>query len=184
MIRPTYLLMILGIAALLVLPLAQLLPGALAGSAGKHHEEEHEDHDSHVSEGRGFRVVHAWTRATNAKTALVFMEIENEDDHELVLEGAETSIAAKAGLVAFRLSGGKETYPPLERLPVAPSSHLELEPRGAAIRLEGLKRKLKKGQEFELVLGLGREGEHFHLTVQVQVEAADAKRHSHAGHQH
>ncbi len=76
------------------------------------HEQDHEDgvhaaHDRHLAEGGHLRALHAWTQATKGKTALVFVEIENIGDSELVLEGATAPFAAGAELVAFSLVDGE-----------------------------------------------------------------------------
>ena len=140
-------------------------------------EDKHADH---MTELEGFRAIHAWSRATSGDEALVFMELENTGAEPVVLIGAETEIAGGAGLVGIKLKNGEATYTTLPPLPVAPGREMHLDPDALAIRLTGLTRTLVKGDEFEMHIetSLGE------LELHVEIEAADAKQHSHAGHQH
>ncbi|WP_346911206.1 copper chaperone PCu(A)C [uncultured Roseibium sp.] len=139
-----------------------------------------DDHDHHLSELHGVKAIHAWTRATSDDHALVFVEIENETDKEVILLGGEADNAGSVDLVGFQLVDGKAVYTPLPQVPVAAGSELHLEPEALAMRLEGLTGKLEKGQEFEMEI----EFDIGHMDVHVTIEAADAKTHSHAGHAH
>lgn len=129
----------------------------------------------HLAELEGLRALHAWTRATDAAETLVFVEIENEGEETVILEGARGGT-----LVGFRLVDGEEVYEPVPSVPVSPGRSLHLEPGGLALRMTGLDRPLEKGAEMdlELLTSLGT------MDVHVEVEATDATTHSHAGHNH
>jgi len=141
--------------------------------------EEHDD-SHHKSTLNGVNVIHAWTRATAGPVAYVFMEIENESDGAVILEGAETGIAARIDLVGFEMKNGSATYTDIPQMPIAAGRDLHLEPDGLAFRLEDLAGKLEQGSEFEMevMFDIG------HLDVHVDVEDTNAKQHSHAGHSH
>lgn len=147
---------------------------SLAVASGEH------DEDHHVSELGGVRAVHAWTRATDGGTALVFVEIDNGSDATVVLQGAESEAAGSVELVGFRMKDGQPDYVALPQMPIAAGRELVLEPEALALRLTGLRAPLAKGDEIEMEL-------HFdvgHMDVHVAVEAENATRHSHAGHAH
>jgi len=159
----------LGFASLCI---AGLATSALAA-------DEHA-HDHHVSELDGVRAVHAWTRATNADTALVFVEIENGSAETVLLEGAESAAAASAELVGFQMQDGEPGYVALPKMPIAAGRELVLEPEGLALRLTGLRAPLVRGDEVEVELAF----DIGHMDVDVAIEAENATRHSHAGHVH
>lgn len=138
------------------------------------------DHDHHVSELAGLRAIHAWTRATDGDTALVFVEIENRSEATVVLEGGESAAAASADLVGFQMTDGRPEYVTLPKMPIAAGRELVLEPEGLALRLSGLGAPLAQGDEIEMEL----EFDVGHMDVHVAVEAENATRHSHAGHAH
>ena len=139
-----------------------------------------EDHDHHVSEREGLRAVHAWTRATSGKTALVFVEIENGSSGDVLLQGGESELAASVDLVGFKLKDGAPSYVLLPSLPVKAGREVVLSPNGLALRLNGLREPLVEGEEIEMEI----EFDTGHLEVHVEIEDADATRHSHAGHSH
>lgn len=138
------------------------------------------DHSGHLAELDGVRVLHAWTRATSEKSALVFMEIENTADHDVTLTGAECEDAASAELVGFVLKDGTRTYEALPSVPLRPGRELHLEPDALAIRLNGLTRKLAEGEDLDIEV----EFDIGHIMTEVEIGAANAAHHSHAGHQH
>lgn len=160
------------------LALALLLALTLPAAA----QETHDAHEAadHLSVGAGVRVVHAWTRATSGREALIFAEIENESAAEFRLEGAEAEIATGAGLVGLAVRNGAITLEPLPAVPIPAGREMHLAPDGLAVRLEGLAHPLAEGEEFLIHLHFST-GE---VPVHVAVESADATRHSHAGHAH
>lgn len=146
-----------------------------------HAEDEHSEEEArHVAEAHGVRLLHAWTRATSGDTALVFVEIENTSGGAVSIAGGEADIAASVALVGFRMREGEGRYEALPPVPVKAGGEMVLAPNGLALRLEGLDRPLTEGEEFEMeiLFDIG------HVEAHVQVEDADARQHSHAGHQH
>ncbi len=154
-----------------LLVVAALVLPALALAGDDHH---------HLSELDGFRAVHAWTRATTGDEALVFVELENQGAADVMIEGADSEIAAAAALVGVELKDGTQVYTVLPPLPVPAGREMHLDPDGLAIRLTGLSRDLAEGDEFQMHLetSLGE------IELHVAVEAEDAHQHSHAGHSH
>nr|WP_321457409.1 copper chaperone PCu(A)C [uncultured Cohaesibacter sp.] len=142
--------------------------------------QEHDAHSDHVSELKGFRVVHAWTRATSEKTALIFMELENESSETIVISGGDSEIASSGKLVGFTLKNGMDSWQDISTLPIQAHKELHFEPHGAALMLAGLTKPLKEGEMFEIHLDTSL-GE---LEVHVEIENAQATHHSHAGHNH
>lgn len=134
----------------------------------------------HLAETGGVRILHAWTPATTGPDALIYMEIENGSDHMLTLSGAGTGDGQAAGLVGYEYVGGVETWRDLPAMPIAAGQHLDLEPRGLALRLSGLDAPLAEGDELAIEVKFGD----LHLDVHVAVEAEGATAHSHAGHSH
>lgn len=143
------------------------------------HDDHAEDHADHLAEAGDLRLVHAWTRATAADHALVFVEIENAGA-TVMLTGAESPAAEEVTLVGFRMTGDGGTYEALPELPVAQGTELKLAPEGLALRLDGLAAPLAEGDTLPVHVRFGET----HVEVTAQVEAADARQHSHAGHAH
>lgn len=135
---------------------------------------------SHLAEAEGLRILHAWTPATAGPEALVYMEIENEGTAPRTLTGAATDIAAAAEVVGFTYAGGAEAWQPLGTMVIPAGRHLDLAPRGLALRLSGLTAPLAEGDDLDIEVQFGD----LHLEVEVEVAAADATAHSHAGHNH
>ncbi|MEO9528904.1 copper chaperone PCu(A)C [Roseibium sp.] len=174
-------------AFLLLLSLLFLMPQPVVasdthGATKEHdHEEQHADEDGdHKASAHGVTALHAWIRATSGEDALLYVEIENGSDQDIRIVGGETAIADSVELVGFRMKDGEAGYAPLQPVPVKPGKELMLEPNGLALRLNGLTRSFGKGEEFEIEI----EFDVGHVELHAQVEAADATRHSHAGHQH
>lgn len=148
-----------------------------------HDEAEHhhdEDEDSHEGTSEGVRAVHAWIRETSANSALLFVNIENTSGRQVKLVGGHTEIASKVELVGFALKDGETGYDPLPPVPIQPGKSLVLAPNALALRLGGLTRPFREGEEFEIEI----EFDFGHIEMQAQVESINATRHSHAGHQH
>lgn len=147
---------------------------AAPASAGSEAADAHSDH---VSIGNGFRILHAWTRATSASVTDIFMEIENTSPDEMMLEGALARDGRVLTLVGLSADGTAETLP---FVPVPAGRELVLEPFGLALRLSDVKEPLAEGDEFEIEVEMSV-GD---VVVHVEVEAAGARQHSHAGHAH
>ena len=144
------------------------------------HAHEESEHAHHEGEAEGVHALHAWARATSERVALVFVEIENETDHDIAITGGESEIAASVELVGFQLKDGAPDYVALPSVPIKAGTEMILAPNGLALRLDGLKAPLVEGEEHEIEI----EFDFGHVEMFFQVEAADARQHSHAGHQH
>ena len=145
-----------------------------------HADDDHEEHPDHKGSANGVTALHAWIQATSESTALLYVEIENASDDEILITGAETDIAESVDLVGFQLKDGEADYLILPSVPIKPGKELVLAPNGLALRLNGLNQAFEKGDEFEIEL----EFDFGHVEMHVQVEAENATQHSHAGHQH
>ncbi|MBX2833269.1 MAG: copper chaperone PCu(A)C [Rhodospirillales bacterium] len=146
--------------------------------ADDHKHNEQEEH--HLSESSALRFIHAWSRETSGEEALVFVEIENTTDRDVMITGAETHIAADVSVVGFQMQSGDGAYVPIGELVVPAGAEMDLAPEALAFKLSGLKEPLEHGAHFEMhVLSDGEE-----IEIDVEIEEADAHQHSHAGHQH
>ena len=96
-----------------------LFPPALVTAALA---EDHDDHSHHEGGMDGVRTVHAWAQATTAKTAFVFVDIENNSDRDIAITGGESEIAASVELVGFRLKDGEPDYVVLPPVPITQAS--------------------------------------------------------------
>lgn len=138
------------------------------------------DHDHHVAQEAGIRAVHAWTNATRASTALVFVDITNSTDAPVNLIGAKTDIAASARLVALENAGGVLGLQPIPHMPVPAGTTVHLGLDGLAIELASMTTRLTEGAHFDLHLLF----DGIELPVVVEIESETARQHSHAGHAH
>lgn len=157
-----------------------LVAFALAIPAMAQETHGHGDGEHHISELGGVRAVHAWTRATDGDTALIFVEIENRASHPVVLTGGESDLAEYGRIVGFQLSDGEPHYVAVPEMPIGAGKEILLEPEGLALQLTGLKQPLREGTEIEIEL----EFDTGHMDVHVEVGTANATQHSHAGHSH
>jgi len=139
-----------------------------------------QDGHNHVAEADGLRAVHAWVNATTASTALVYADLENTSEADVVLTGAEADVAASAQLVGLENADGQLRYAPIPQMPIPAGSEITLAPNALAIQLSGLAKSLVEGETFEIEFEFG--DTHLHATVEIQ--SATAAQHSHAGHQH
>lgn len=149
--------------------------------AGEDHAGAGAEDDAHVSKIGDVRLLHAWTRATEDATADVFVEIENQGSEAVRLTGGSADLAERITLVATSTRAGDLTSETIEAIPIRPDVTLTLEPGGLYLNLTGLDRDLTEGDSFPMTLVLEPAGE---VEINVDVEAADATRHSHAGHAH
>lgn len=147
---------------------------------GEHAEDHEQDNSSHEGEADGVRTLHAWTRATPGKTALLFVDIQNTSDHAVSITGGHSEVAESVELVGFQLKEGEPDHVALPPVPIKAGTEMSLAPNGLALRLNGVRMPLREGEEH----GVEIEFDFGHIEMRFQVEAADAKQHSHAGHQH
>jgi len=134
----------------------------------------------HMSEISDLKAIHAWAPATDADTAFVYFELENEGEGPVSVTGTDSPIAEAVEIVGFWLRQGEETYERIAAVPLSPGSVIHFEPGGLAVRLSRLTRPLIQGEHFTLDLqtDLGT------LELDVAIEASSATAHSHAGHSH
>lgn len=156
-----------------------LLVAALALPFDAAAEDAHTQ-EAHLAEAGTLRLVHAWSRATDAGEALVFIDIENKGTDLVSLTGGESALAASVDVVGFQMQGGTGSFVPLGALPIAAGTEMVLSPEGVALRLTGLNQPLRQGETFPMEIHFGD----MHAEVTVAIEAADARQHSHAGHEH
>jgi periplasmic copper chaperone A len=149
-----------------------LLPVSLAAA---------EEDEEHVAQKGDVRVVHAWSRATDAGEGLMFMDIESLGGGGDRLTGAESEAAERVEIHGAVLEDGEMASQPLDAVEIPAGGEFVLEPGSVFLKLVGLKQPLRQGEEFEVMLLFAQAGE---LDVHVLVEAADATQHSHAGHAH
>ena len=135
----------------------------------------------HVTRAGGIEIVHAWSRATDEDVGVLFMEIANEGTAGDRLVGARSAVASRVELHGAVMRGGRMTSEPIGSLALPAGSELELEPDGAFLKLIGLKQALREGDEYITAIEFAEAGA---IEIHVQIEAADATRHSHAGHAH
>lgn len=165
--------------SLLVLA-AVLALGPVAAIAEDDHHDHHDDDDHHLTEVDGIRIVHPWARAAGSGAdTLVFLEIVNEGDGDVLLGGA-TEAATTVSIVGITFADGVADTTEIGAIDI-PHGEFDFDPMGLAIALDGLARDLDEGGEFELELEFRNAG---HVTLHVEVEAANATAHSHAGHDH
>lgn len=144
------------------------------------HGHDHGDESSHKASLGDVHLVHAWTAATEADEAFVFVEIANEGTTPVTLLGAEADIAQSVDLVGFQMTNGTASYASMPKLPIAAGAHMDLAPNAAAFRMTGVSAHLHHGDEFEMHVTFDT-GE---VEMMVQVEKEGATQHSHAGHNH
>ena len=161
----------LGLALGLAAPVAQ---------AGDGHAHSHGT-DHHKTEVAGIAIVHGWARATRSGETQVFLELRNGTGGEVTLTGAHVpGSAARAQVMGAPLKAGGDPVA-LGAFAVAAGLEFELDPEGVYLHLSGLDAALEQGTTLPLVLELDPVGE---VEIVIDVEAANARQHSHAGHDH
>lgn len=148
---------------------------------GHGHDHSHDNHDDHLAEAEGVRLIHAWTNATRGDVARVFIEIENTSDTDITLTGGDAEIASSVRLMGAPVQAGATEPVEIGTFPIAAGADITLAPDGLYLELSGLDRRLEEGDEFEMHVELEPIGE---VEVNVEVESAGARNHSHAGHNH
>ncbi|MDO5706150.1 MAG: hypothetical protein Q4G49_13945 [Paracoccus sp. (in: a-proteobacteria)] len=105
-----------------------------------------DDHDHHLAEADGLRVLHVWTPTRDAgEVALIYLEIENRSGANTVLTGGKT-MRQPLDVVGFQYGSGGENWIVLPALPVASGARLVLKPRAMARRPIRLPQMLTAGQ--------------------------------------
>lgn len=139
-----------------------------------------EEEEKHVFELSGLEVLHPWTNATDEDHTTLFMELHNESDAVIEILSALTSDGVEGHLVGFALKDGEMTMQDLPAMPVGPGQHLELEPDVMGFHFDGLSAGLAEGDHWDVTLVTSAGA----LVIEAEVEAAGARQHGHAGHNH
>jgi len=123
--------------------------------------------------GNGIEVVHAWARATpgKAQTGAAYASIVNRGSTPGRLVAVSSPVAEKADLHEDKVEDGIMKMRSLGALTIAPGQSAELKPGGDHIMLMGLKRPLRQGESFPMVLTFEKAGA---VNVTVSVEKPGA----------
>lgn len=113
----------------------------------------------------------AWARSTRGDApGAVYVAINNKGAADDRLTGAFTDRAAMAMVHQSELVDGVATMRMAGEINVPAGSRIEMVPGGTHIMLEGLRRPLKTGDSFELVLKFRKSGDR---KVKVDVTKAE-----------
>ena len=138
-----------------------------------------DDHDDHLSEADGLRLLHGWTTATARGPATVYLEIENTRDSAVILTGAHSEAAEGIEIMGIPLTAGADpmTLPELE---IAAGTTFDLTPESVYLTLNDLAGPLEEDGEIDVTLVFGEE----EIELHVDVLEEGATQHPHAGHNH
>lgn len=125
------------------------------------------------------KIEHPWSRATapGAKVAGAFMQIQNAGDADELLS-AQSEVAGKVELHEMKMVDGVMQMKAIKAVALPAAAEVKLAPGGLHVMLIDLKRPLKQGETFPMVLTFAKAGT---VKVDVQVEAMGAKE-GHTGH--
>jgi len=120
----------------------------------------------------GISVTEIWSRATppSASTGVLYMTITDKGQPDS-LTAVSTPVAASAKVHESKIVDGVMQMRPVEALPVTPAAPLKFAPGGYHVMLEGLKRPLKKGDQFPVTLTFAQAGT---VTVTADVQGLGA----------
>jgi len=107
------------------------------------------------------KVTDVWSKATpnGAKTAVVYMTIENSGATADRLISVDTSLADKAQVHMMMMDGSSMEMRDMgENLSIPAQSKVELSPNGYHVMLMGLKQALTNGSHFNLSLHFAKAG--------------------------
>ena len=141
-------------------------------------QAQHDDHD-HLDEAEGIRVLHAWTNAGDSGEMRVYMEIENDRDTPVVLNGAETEAGATGQIIGAAMKAGGDPTP-LPEMEIGAGRDLTLSPDTLYLQIDGADLR-SEGDEVALHL-LFRDSPE--VAIHVETLSSDARTHPHAGHAH
>ena len=138
------------IAAIAAVLAVMATPAGLAGQA----------------EPGGLRIERPWARASigAAKAGAAYLTIVNHGEAVDRLIGTATPAAEHAALHSHLMEGGVMRMRPLEAVEVAPGEPTVLAPGGLHVMLMGLRRPLREGETFPLMLTFQGAG-----TIEVEV---------------
>jgi periplasmic copper chaperone A len=117
-------------------------------------------------------VDHPWALATTGfdlTNAAAYMRLSDHGAQPDQLVSAASPVAAKVALHVFDVENGVYGMHPVSAIEIASGAAVTvLEPGGAHVMLEGLKKPLKPGESFPLTLNFKKAGT---LQIEVQVES-------------
>ncbi|MCQ8242355.1 copper chaperone PCu(A)C [Rhizosaccharibacter radicis] len=119
----------------------------------------------------GIELSRPWARATVTDTGVAFLSIHNAGPADR-LEGVSTPVAARAGLHEMSMSNGMMEMRALPSLSIPAGATVVLSPDDRHIMLEGLNRRLRRGDNFPLKLRFQHAGV---LELQVPVAGPGAE---------
>ena len=93
-----------------------------------------------------------WTRASVTKTSAAYMEILNEEKHDIVFSHASSDVASIVELHKTVTENNISQMVPINKLVIPANSKVVLQPKGLHIMLIGLKKPLVKGDIVPIVL--------------------------------
>src|SRR6266700_8441090 len=114
------------------------------------------------------QVTQAWSRPTppGADVGVAYFVINNQGRNDRLV-GASAPVAKRAGLHISGMEGGVMKMRPLDAVEVRGGVATSFQPSGRHVMLTGLKRPLKAGEVFPLVLDFANAGP---VKVQVRVK--------------
>ncbi len=110
------------------------------------------------------------SRETKGKNGAVFMNILNNEGDEWNLISASTDICDHVELHTHIQEGDVFRMRSVKEISLNPGTVTELKPGGLHVMLIGLKKELKAGDEFQLVLKFSNGKEIFMLDISVPVQ--------------
>jgi copper(I)-binding protein len=126
---------------------------------------------------QGIRVVDAWSRPTppGIDVGVAYFTINNEGKSDRLLR-LSSPVAKHAELHVTSMKGGVMKMQGLGSVEIGNGAQTSFEPNGRHVMLTGLKRPLKEGDVFPLVLTFANAGR---IEVRVLVRGADGARKDH-----
>jgi periplasmic copper chaperone A len=120
-------------------------------------------------DGTGLEVQRAWARASAGTTGAAYLSILNRGTARDRLLTVRTPVAEKAELHESKMENGIMRMRPVGPLAIEPGQLAVLKPGADHVMLMGLKRPLKEGESFPIILTVEKGGD-----VQVTVTVARA----------
>ena len=117
------------------------------------------------------------------KNAAAYMVLRNNSKTPMVLTGVKGDVAEHIELHQSLMADGMMKMQPVETLTLPPGGIVEFKPGSYHVMLIGLKRQLKEGDSFQLIL-IFADGSERHVQVPVQgMGARPMPMHQHQEHQ-
>lgn len=117
-----------------------------------------------------------------AKMSAAFMTVTNNDDTDLAMVSAESSVAKAVELHNNTMVDGKMTMRKVDQIDLPANQKTELKPGGLHVMLIGLNRALVEGETIDLTLNFS-DGSSEAMEIPIQQIKPMMKKHKH-GHKH